>query len=486
VSGAPIPAYNQPPMEIDADAEVIIPSAPGASWGFDINGTLFVLGNELVDGDVQYWSDGGGYVAASVAVQTINISWFTFDAQLLFRMQHSQWYFSASADIGVVEIPSWMASISGQLVVSNIGGGVCGTVHVLGVSKTVGVTYNWGDASPSISLGGCSLSSLEPPIPPTCDDIRTDIDTMESEFHLPASSSLVQSLQRLIDQHLCVGQRDLATISSPTVRQFDLKRDGSYQFTFRGSTGSPVVTLVGPGGMYHTPIDDTPQAGHGALAVRLQAARETVISVPKAQKGRWFAVVDPGSSGIASAGFAEVQPAPVVQGAVTHVSGRTYALHYKVTDSPGQTVVFQENGKDSGMTIGTAKGATGTIDFEPSNGEAGPRSIVAQVLEHGHPVDSIRLGRYAAPKPVLPAQVRALRLRRGDGGAVVSFRSVRGVARYRVVVHASDGRRWQMIVHARSARIPLGPDRRVTLAVSVAGVDAEGRYGAIARVTRTF
>lgn len=487
VSGAPIPAYNQPPMEIDADAEVIVPSAPGASWGFDINGTLFVLGNELVDGDVQYWSDGGGYVAASVAVQRINISWFTFDAQLLFRMQHGQWYFSAAADIGVVEIPSWMASISGQLVVSNIGGGVCGTVHALGLSKTVGVTYDWGDASPSISLGGCSLSSLEPPIPPTCDDIRTDIETMEDEFNLPASSSLIQQLQALINQHNCVGQRDLSTtLATPALRQFDLKRSGSYQFTFRGSTGSPVVTLVGPGGIFHTPIDDTPQAGHGAVAVRLQAARETVISVPKAQKGRWFAVVDPGSSGISSAGFAEVQPAPAVQAKVTHVSGRTYALHYKVTDLPGQTIVFQENGKDSGMTIGTAKGTTGTIDFEPSNGQAGTRSIVAQVLEHGHPIDSITLGRYTAPKPVLPGRVGALRLRRSGGGVVVSFRPVHGVTGYRVAVRASDGRRWQMTIRGRTARIPLGPDRRVTLRISVAGVDAAGRLGAVARVTRTF
>jgi hypothetical protein len=132
--------------------------------------------------------------------------------------------------------------------------------------------------------------------------------------------------------------------------------------------------------------------------------------------------------------------------------------------------------------LATARGRHGAIRFTPADGAGGRRAIVALVSVDGQPRSRAVVTRYAAPGPVRPGRVKRLRIRRRGGSFTVSFRGVRGAARYLVRFDASDGRHIQELIPAsrHSLRIrALGYFDH--LRVTVTGVSASGRRGPGAR-----
>jgi hypothetical protein len=132
--------------------------------------------------------------------------------------------------------------------------------------------------------------------------------------------------------------------------------------------------------------------------------------------------------------------------------------------------------------LGTARGRHGAIRFTPADGAGGRRAIVALVSVDGQPRSRAGVTRYAAPGPARPRRVKHLRIRRRGGSFTVSFRGVRGAARYLVRLDASDGRHIQELIPASRDSLRIRAIGYFDhLRVTVSGVSASGRSGPGAR-----
>lgn len=493
LTGDKVPVVNEPPLRIDATATLIIPNY-GAPWGFEVFGDAYVTGIHMVNADVKYWADPNNpFVEASIAAQNLTIGLFKLNnAALTFRLDGNNWDLGANADIGLIGVPSWAANVKGSIEVSNLGIGVCGTVTAIGQSVGVGATFNWGDSSPSFSVGGCSLANITPPIRTSCEDLRKLINTFHTLEHEFGSdySSAISALQGQIDSGACVGARREAFVSASNFRVLTVAQAGAHDFIFRGNGGAPVVTLFAPDGrIFHTPLDNTARTGAGGgQGLRLPFARETIIAVAHAPKGKWLALAEPGSPAIASAATANVLPAPSVHASVSGLGGRRFALRYQVAPLPGEKVTFREVGRDSSTVIGQAVGSQGTIRFTSADGSSGTRRIIALISLKGHAFQSVTVGRYRAPRPVLLGRVSGLRIVRSGSRALVSFAPLAHAVAFEIDVRANDRRHWKELLPAAGRRlvVPLGPDPRVRITVGVAGIDAKGRAGKRVQVTGNF
>ena len=92
-------------------------------------------------------------------------------------------------------------------------------------------------------------------------------------------------------------------------------------------------------------------------------------------------------------------------------------LTYKIAPIQGQTVAFAEQGKrDLGAPIGDVKARTkGTVTFTPTAGPGGPRTVIAQVAQRGHPAQDA--GRGALRRAVAAASGAADAAREALGHA---------------------------------------------------------------------
>jgi hypothetical protein len=177
-----------------------------------------------------------------------------------------------------------------------------------------------------------------------------------------------------------------------------------------GKDGPPKITITAPNGEKLS----TPKEPKGKPAVSPHmimfvntASNQTFIVLGKPPAGTYEIALEPGSTPIVAVHRADVLPKPRVTARITSGNGRTRFLHYSITQIPGQSVQFFEQGSlDRGPgggfgALGPVRGVTertGVIRFSSARGPRGERAIRALVSENGLPRAEFTVATYSAPQ----------------------------------------------------------------------------------------
>ena len=245
-----------------------------------------------------------------------------------------------------------------------------------------------------------------------------------------------------------------------------------------GAQGAPGVTLRGPSGQTVSPPASglTIDQASRSSAYRDDAASNLTVANPEA--GDWTLTVDQGSTPVAQLLRAGALPRPRIDARL-----RRGRLAYSANGRSGQQIEFAERGAEVNRRIATTGRSRGTLRFRPAEGPAGPRTIVATVLQDGVPRDSFEVERFTARRATV-GRPRGVRNRRGARSARIAWRSASGAAGYNVRVSLSDGRKLlvQVSSRRRSVTVP-GASRRMRVTASVRGLTRGGRAGKAATAT---
>jgi len=210
-------------------------------------------------------------------------------------------------------------------------------------------------------------------------------------------------------------------------------------------SGTPVVTLVGPGGQTFT----TPPAPGHVVGVREQYTAvvapnhdQVLVLLLHPQGGEWRIEPAAGSPPISKLEVAEDVAPATVRVRVKHKGGRRWSLAYKIGHFvPGSKVRFVERGRDSTHVLGTVAKANGTLSFSPQEGLSRARTVYAYMLDtEGAPTRELTVGSYTAPAAFRPSRPRHVRFVRHDATALISWGAVAGARVYRIKIVGSDGR----------------------------------------------
>ena len=226
------------------------------------------------------------------------------------------------------------------------------------------------------------------------------------------------------------------------------------------SSGTPVVTLAGPGGQTYT----TPSTGGHLVTVPGQFMsavapnpHQVLVLLRHPKGGTWHVQPASGAPPVAGVEFAEDVAPAVVKVKVRHGHGSRWSLSYKIDHYvAGTKVQFVERGGDSTHVLGTVAKAKGTLSFSPQEALGRSRKIYAYLLNgDGAAVRELTVGRYTAPGAFRPAKPRHARIARHGTTASITWGAVAGAREYKIVVHGSDGRLQTFFrkPHARSAQL---------------------------------
>jgi PKD repeat protein len=226
------------------------------------------------------------------------------------------------------------------------------------------------------------------------------------------------------------------------------------------SSGTPVVTLTGPGGQTYT----TPSTvGHLVtvpgqfMSAVAPDPHQVLVLLRHPKGGTWHVQPAAGAPPVASVEFAEDVAPAVVKVRVHHGHGTKWSLAYKIAHFvAGTKVQFVERGSDSTHVLGTVAKAKGTLSFTPQEALGRSRKIYAYLLNsEGAAVRELTVGRYTAPGAFRPAKPRHARIVRHGTTAAITWGAVAGARQYKIVVHGSDGRLQTFFrkPHSRSAQL---------------------------------
>ena len=226
------------------------------------------------------------------------------------------------------------------------------------------------------------------------------------------------------------------------------------------ASGTPVVTLIGPGGQrYTTPA--TPGglemvAGHFMSAIAPDP-HQVLVFLRSPQGGEWGIKPAGGSAPITKLETAEDVPPATVKLRVRHRHGKSWTLAYAIKHFvAGTKVVFAERGTDSGRVLGSTTRASGTLRFTPEEALGRARRLYAYLVNaEGAIVRELSVGRYAAPSAFRPGRSRRVQIVRHGDTAVVEWDAVGGARSYRVRVTGSDGRLESFVRKAASRSVAL-------------------------------
>ena len=272
------------------------------------------------------------------------------------------------------------------------------------------------------------------------------------------------------------GQRTVQVGGTPEAEMFAIAGDGA----------PPGVALTGPDGKRR----DANGAGasgelvnRGDYAVMHSDADDTTyVVVAKPAAGAWNVEPQPGSSGIQSVQTASALPKPDVKARVVRRKGGRYELRYTTTPRPGQTIAFEETGRNVTSEIGQARGRGGTIPFRPAFGPGGRRVIVARVEQNGMPRTEIAVASYTAPAPRMAGRPRGVSVKRRGSRLIVSWKRTPLAYGYRVQVRTPQSRNADFQVSAKRRRVVLtGVYGRGKARVNVRAIRRDGSSGPAAR-----
>jgi PKD repeat protein len=226
------------------------------------------------------------------------------------------------------------------------------------------------------------------------------------------------------------------------------------------SSGTPVVTLSGPGGQTYT----TPStAGHLVtvpgqfMSAVAPNPHQVLVLLRHPKGGQWHIQPAAGAPPVAGVEFAEDIAPAVVKVKVRHGHGPKWSLAYKIAHfMAGTKVQFVERGSDSTHVLGTVAKAKGTLSFSPQEALGRSRKLYAYLLNgEGAAVRELTVGRYTAPGAFRPARPGHTRIVRHGTTATITWGAVAGAREYKVVVHGSDGRLQTFFrkPHSRSAQL---------------------------------
>jgi PKD repeat protein len=211
------------------------------------------------------------------------------------------------------------------------------------------------------------------------------------------------------------------------------------------SSGTPVVTLSGPGGQTYT----TPStAGHlitvpgQFMSAVAPDPHQVLVLLRHPKGGTWHVQPTAGAPPIANVEFAEDVAPANVRVHLGHKRGAKWSLSYKVGHYvAGTKVRFVERGRDSTHVLGTVARVRGTLSFSPQEALGRSRKIYAYLLNNeGATVRELTVGRYTAPGAFRPGRPRHARIVRHGTSAAITWGAVAGARQYKIVVHGSDGR----------------------------------------------
>jgi PKD repeat protein len=226
------------------------------------------------------------------------------------------------------------------------------------------------------------------------------------------------------------------------------------------SSGTPMVTLSGPGGQTYT----TPStAGHLVtvpgqfMSAVAPDPHQVLVLLRHPKGGKWHVQPTAGAPPIANVEFAEDVAPATVKVKVRHTHQQKWALAYRIGHYiAGTKVRFVERGRDSTHVLGTVARARGTLSFSPQEALGRSRKVYAYLLNsEGAVVRELTVGHYTAPGAFRPAKPRHARIVRHGTTATITWGAVAGAREYKIVVHGSDGRLQTFFrkPHARSAQL---------------------------------
>lgn len=211
------------------------------------------------------------------------------------------------------------------------------------------------------------------------------------------------------------------------------------------ASGTPVVTLTGPGGQsFTTPA--TPgkvvQSGSEFIAALGSDPHHVIVYLAAPGGGEWILRRAPGSAPISSIEESDAAPPSAIHAKVRRGHGGRYTLAYDATNiTPGMKIRFYERGKDSIHALATVSAPKGRFSFAPAQALARGRTIYATVIGvTGVPLQTSAAGRYSAPRPLRPGRPTHLRFARHGSSATLSWARTAPARRYRVTIKGSDGR----------------------------------------------
>jgi hypothetical protein len=211
------------------------------------------------------------------------------------------------------------------------------------------------------------------------------------------------------------------------------------------STGTPVVTLVGPGGQtYTTPATagQLAMVGGQFMSAIGPAPHQVLVLLRKPKAGTWHVQVPPGSPSISRLEVSEDVAPATVKVHVSQKHGKRWSLAYKISHYlPGTRVRFVERGRDCTHVLGVAGKAKGALTFTPQEGLSRARTVYAYLLNpEGASMRELTVGHYTAPGGFKPSKPRKVKIVRHGASATVTWSGVSGVRTYRIKVRGSDGR----------------------------------------------
>lgn len=226
------------------------------------------------------------------------------------------------------------------------------------------------------------------------------------------------------------------------------------------SSGTPVLTLSGPGGQTYTTPSTT---GHLVtvpgqfMSAVAPDPHQVLVLLRHPKGGTWHVQPAAGSPPITNVEFAEDVAPATVKVKVRHGRRQRWSLAYKIGHYvAGTQVRFVERGSDSTHVLGTVGKAKGTLSFNPQEALGRTRKIYAYLLNgEGASVRELTVGHYTAPGAFRPGRPRKPKITRHGTTAAITWSAVAGARQYKIVVHGSDGRLQTFFrkPHSRSAQL---------------------------------
>jgi hypothetical protein len=268
-----------------------------------------------------------------------------------------------------------------------------------------------------------------------------------------------------------------ASVSSKT---FNVQKDKrALALSFEGAGAAPRVRLRSPSGKVYdfTKAVAKPVKLADAFGQIVPSEDRTFVILAHPQAGSWTVSTLDRSPTVNRIRMAHVLAKPRVTGRVSG-KGASRTLAYSVHPLKGQVVRFMEEARGSTKEIGHVKGGGhGKIHFLTGEATGTKRTIVAEVFQDRLPRTRLVIAHFTAPNPKIgrPGNVR---VHRGRGKAVVTWRRARLAKAYDVGVTDTNGGQFAYYVAGGRTRLVIRHvAKSVGLHVIVVGISASGRHG---------
>ena len=227
------------------------------------------------------------------------------------------------------------------------------------------------------------------------------------------------------------------------------------------SSGTPVVTLSGPGGQTLHDAVHGRASRHRAGTVHERRGSRPAPGPGAAAPSEGRDLARPARGRVAVRRQARIRRRRGARHGESECPARSrgqkWSLAYKIGHFVAGTKVRSSNAAATARTCsGRSRRAKGTLSFSPQEALGRSRKIYAYLLNsEGATVRELTVGRYTAPGAFRPGRPRKARIARHGTSATITWSAVAGARQYKIVVRGSDGRLQTFFrkPHSRSAQL---------------------------------